>query len=170
MIISDGLKRLAFLLAASDLTEKQLTALFSELRHTSPDVFLRLVRRLRKVNAAVLETELPLGIKRSTRQVTHEKEPTAAQIERLLRVEAGMPIKEAVKLLQESLMRDWILPADALNVPTKLTSEQFRRWLEKVLDYVPASAILHHATSLRNSRVHVDAGDWPLREGPTDDG
>jgi hypothetical protein len=168
MTMSDELKRVAFLLAASDLTEKQLVTLVSELRRSSPETFLRFIRRLRTVNAAILETELPAHVKRRYSMVSKD-EATARQVERLLREEADIPIKEAMKLLRGSLL-EWDLPPSVLQVPARPTSEQFRSWLGKLLEHVPPSTLLHLATSLRNTRVHVETGDWPLKEGPSNAG
>jgi hypothetical protein len=164
--MTNELRRFAFLLAASDLTDKQLAALIGELGRSSPKTVIRLVRRLRTINEAVLETN---QIVRTANPLARDygtgSENVAREIERLLRLDARMSIAEAMTNLSESLSREEKIPSDVRHVPSKSSSDQFRRWVLRILEYVSASTLLHHATALRNKHVHVSDTDWPLREG-----
>lgn len=86
-------------------------------------------------------------------------------ISRLLLQEAGLTTAEAGMRLYQS-MRNGV--GKRTSVPPFRAKQGFRAWLTQLLQSIPPSEVLHHATKVRNDVVHRGAkSDWPLRDRET---
>lgn len=83
-----------------------------------------------------------------------------SRIEHLLRVEAGLTVREAATKLIEMIAERSNEESRDLRPPNRVS---FYNWLLKVSKRVSTSMLLHHATVIRNRYVHDDDTDWPLR-------
>lgn len=165
--MTNELRRFALLLAASDLTDKQVSAIIREIRLLSPLALTKFVRRLRMVHDAVLDVDETPRIRKSTEDVARVgNRAVAMKVQEMLRGEAGMTLSEVMATLGPSLAQEVGAPKETVATSQKVTTSQFHRWLDAILDEVPASIVLHHATAIRNRRVHTSSTDWPLKEGP----
>jgi antitoxin component of RelBE/YafQ-DinJ toxin-antitoxin module len=165
--MTTDLRRVALLLAASDLSEKQLSSVIRELGRLPPELLVRFVRRLRTINDVVLELDEPLRTKKAlVRETTVGKLDVVLKIDDLLRREAGMTVSEAMSALGDSLAREKGIPESVRAAEPKTGTLQFHRWIGRILEYVPASTLLHFATAIRNRHVQTSITDWPLKEGP----
>lgn len=161
------LKRLLLLLAASDAGPRELAALYDEFRRLGAHGFTDLVLRLRDQTISRSDWDLFTDSYRlDFERAEHEErfQAQAADVERLLRVEAGLTVGDAWHRLLEEVGSD-ALPAELRRIPQRATGAQFRRWLSSLFEIVPPRTVLHFASSIRNTQVHRPVGDWPLKGG-----
>lgn len=171
----DSVARLAMLLAAADFTEDEVLQLVRAIRDVRPSELLNRVHVYRHVlrddlpvlrNAAVSvspaqpESEGPLGSKGpqpdSLEPNQGMSDEIAAQVERLLVGEAGLPKLRAAERITESLMKRY----PRRMVPTYNPKDGFPRWLKLLSRTFSASEIMHVAAVIRNTRVHGRSDDW----------
>lgn len=158
VVKSTVFRRLSLILAASNLSDEEITSLLRHVRSTPIAEMLSDIR----VDRALID-EGPISLQAPTPSGKSEfavgelmGKEVAAQIERLLISEAGLTKAGAAQALQVAL-----LPRhpDARNYPFD-SKGGFSRWLRQVASDISMSEILHAAAMIRNSRVHSNGDDW----------
>lgn len=158
VVKSTVFRRLSLILAASNLSDEEITSL---LRHVRSTPMAEMLSDIRVDRALIYEG--PTGIQAPT--PSRKSEPpvgelmgkeVAAQVERLLISEAGLTKAGAAQALQKALLlrhpeaRRYIFDSKG----------GFSRWLRQVASDISMSEILHAAAMIRNSRVHARGDDW----------
>jgi hypothetical protein len=151
-----AVEKLAFLLAASGLSDRVIADAIRTLRSSEVESFLARVRQIRR---GVL-----VGQDFDEREFNREASASANtgvadQIVKLLVDEAHLSPSTAVELLLESFVRSGI---SRKSVPLFRPKEGLKRWVLRLP--LQSSELLHHASKIRNEIVHIHSAAWPLRE------
>jgi hypothetical protein len=160
--MNTGAERLAFLLAASGLSERAIQDSLREVELLGADAVARRVRALR--HAVTTRGSDLFRTESDTYEVgaDRERDEVAAKVSRLLISEAQLSSVEAADRLRKALITaPHLLPNE---IPAFKPKQGFRSWIRRVAGAVPPSELLHHASKIRNSAVHFKPSDWPLRE------
>lgn len=146
-------QQLAVCLAASSITEHALVDAMHDLTHGGVTDFVDQVMRLRHMfRSDEFLSQLELNLNYSPYS------GIADEISRLLRVEARLSASDAARCLQQGIRE-----ISSEKLPPFKPRTGFRQWVERILDQVPPSELLHVATRIRNERVHQPT-HWPLRD------
>jgi hypothetical protein len=160
--VNKSVERLFWLLAASGLSERELQESllwFGRNPEQVIDAILLLRRRLREDSQSLWASEYDR--KMPFEGPSPVPKGFSAQVDRLLRREAGLRAETAARLLFEAIMTDADHP---LTLAPFRAKKDFAEWVNSLANYVPASKVLHHATAIRNRMVHKGSSDWPLRK------
>jgi len=85
----------------------------------------------------------------------------ANQVVNLLRRESALPTNEAARLLLDAIGSPAISEKVRLPDQRKIS---FRDWVVQLAKLVPPAELLRAATVIRNSRLHSQDQDWPLKQ------
>lgn len=149
------------LLALSEMSEHDLYSAIRELTDLPLPAAMDTIVALRKaMDDALHDPSMAMGRKRGgyARLDSGPDTGPVDAIERLLREEAGLPVREAADALLAALVKE----DPGFQGYPPLGKEGFATWLTRLMRHVPPSRLLHLATRLRNSRVHHRPADWPL--------
>ena len=155
-----GIQRLALLLAASGLSDKEIVQLLRSAEKYGPGPILEQVRSIRAAVGELdaispKEKELAADSRIST------EADVVVRIEELLRKEAGMPASAAAAAMERALVSEGLR---SKSLPRFDSKRGLWRWLGRIAAVVPPAKLLHIATRIRNEAVHRPDGDWPLRK------
>ena len=155
--------RLAFLLAASGLSDREIMA---ELKAAERLGNATLIAQVRAIRAAIRKEGWRdlLDVPRAEELKPSTTKNLAKQVDLLLRREAALSAQRAAAVLTRAL-KDEGVPSTA--VPAFRPKKGFASWLNSVARAVSPSMLLHLATRIRNEAIHAPPGDWPLRERKT---
>jgi hypothetical protein len=145
------------LVSRSDLSEADLRLALRELAHMGASDFVSLVRKHRKG----IDVGDPIEQGKRRKPLAGMTRDVADQVDRLLRLEAGLPAAEAARELIATLALP-SLPNSIKNFAKLRIS--FLQWVDRLSTHVPPSEILHAATAIRNSRVHLGTAPWALKK------
>ncbi|WP_153064296.1 hypothetical protein [Acidovorax sp. ST3] len=149
------LKRLYMLLAATNLSTKEIEALALQLKNVETHQFVNAVKFAKKLieefpeNSPELE-DAPLHLSATSN--------VPKKISSLLIDEARLPKTFAMELLAQEIKSrvPWIeIPRDS--------KKGFEAWINRLLFQVTESELLHIATVIRNKYVHTRPSDWRLK-------
>jgi len=159
--------RALLVLAASELNTSELRALAQQVSRGGPGWLIRQISNLREGQWYV-EGRKSASTTRSgfDRERIEEHDSVIRKVETLLLKEAGMSKTSAIKQIISSIKSDASSANAHLPASTKIA---FDVWLARLLDEVPPSLVLHHASKIRNAVVHgsMSRSSWPLSH--TDD-
>lgn len=163
MRVLTPIERLILSLAASGLSRNELQVALTEFQRLNKGDVVAVVDRIREAAAQSFFNESAAWDSSDAEQARKLNSERAAtdQIDRLLRVEAGLSSSEAAELLLRELPANTWFGMPPVKPRKK---EGLRQWLNRLIRVVPASTLLHHATRIRNDRVHDSQSDWPLRD------
>ena len=157
------LRRVLLLLAGSGLSHKEICELVAEMRDLPPRELADATMQLRHNALDSLEDAgLKIGESRKPHGMTRPHRPASdvrRRVELLLREEAGLTVNRAASELLTSLKRERPGVFDTVKEPNK---ESLYNWLRRVEPNIGPSALLHHATLIRNKYAHNPDRDWPL--------
>jgi hypothetical protein len=156
-MVKQLLRKFSLLLAAMDLSDQEIAALLRHLRDQPLDVLIAQLREDRDV--LLKQVKMPLPIIRSAslaEEDTSSGSDIAAQIERLLVVEARLSKAQAAQALRNALTARH----PAAEVAPFASKEGFGRWLKQLIQIFPIAELLHVASAIRNSRAHGTDDDW----------
>lgn len=88
---------------------------------------------------------------------------TIDKVQELLIAQAAISKNEAVKLLTSLIIDD--MPQSAHDIPS-YSKIAFEIWLARLCDVVSPSVVLHHASRIRNMKIHRSGSrsSWPLSQ------
>jgi hypothetical protein len=157
-----SVERLAVLLAASGLSERDITDALRASKNLDEKEFIERVVFLRQFLFSGLDVN---DVSSSGQRIAAGNKDQIRAVERatqLLQTEARLNPTRAADLLCKSLAEDNF---DLENIPKFRTKNGLRNWLIKLP--LQPSELLHHATKIRNRLVHARSAPWPLRERGT---
>lgn len=163
------IKKLCLLIASSDLTENQLREVCEWIDMNGARALAIAVSKIRSAaGKAVSMDNLDddnIELKyRSWNNHSFNKSDltkTSFQVDRLLRNEAGLSALQASEKLVDLLQQSD--KYNSISLP-QLGKQSFRKWIDKLSNYVPYSEILHIAIIIRNKIIHEPESDWPLKD------
>lgn len=151
-----AIEKVAKELANSSLTEDDLRVASQQISHDGWRYLISLVMELRGSRRYEADSRGQVSTSRTAR--TNSSATVAAQIDDLLRKDAGLSAGEAAALLIDGLD----IERSRIPSPTK-SKISFQEWLERLSMSVPPRELLRLATLIRNGLVHRERSDWPLK-------
>ena len=103
--MNPNISRLAMLVAAMQLSKRELRSLVSDLLETNPEEFERLVRMYSEMASSPTTILFDEDVMYPESRVYHASSDVGVRVERLLKVEAGLGTQEAVSLLSDALAK-----------------------------------------------------------------
>lgn len=168
------LEKLVFALALSGLSERELHKALLEIDITGPRFIVDMIIETRRAAKLGLRDLHGFEVSNTAHHYSRKRHRDLTSLEKprndseaifmvddLLRGDAGLNAMDAAAMLSASLSREGIPASDFLPFRPKTG---FRTWLAHLFTKFPPSILLHHATMIRNSAVHMEQGDWPLRK------
>jgi hypothetical protein len=155
-----SLERVVTLLAASGLSDRAIFEGLKEVETYGARAIADLARALRYE----IEIKLVPSISEEldAPKLTFEDKPAHVdlRVTNLLR-ETKLPSTIIADKLSSSISSDAALNTSEL--PPFRPREGLRSWISRLLQSIPPSQLLHHATKVRNDLIHQNPSDWPLR-------
>lgn len=151
-------RRLSMILAASNFSQEEITALLRHVRSTPiPEMLSEIEVERSLLDEAPVSLQVPTSTKRPDASIGEPMgQEMTAQVERLLIQEAGLTKVGAAEALQTALLRRH----PEARYHSFNSKDGFSRWLKQIATDISLSEILHAAAMIRNSRVHGRGDDW----------
>lgn len=155
--MSNGYKKICNILAASNVSEREIYDFLSTIHNISEHEILDHIMDVRKM----LATEFG-NFNHSSKYWNNAPSfeipsETENKIVHLLLEEADLPKTLAVSLMTEELEKRF-----PFSIPSE-SRKGFSNWIRKLLSTIPESELLHIATRIRNEYVHDQKYDWRLK-------
>jgi hypothetical protein len=151
-----GFLKIGVLLAASNITHRELLEFAAELERIGPKGLVRHVDSLKALVESAALSDFEVYTPSQNLQATSA--PASTKIKRLLLEEARLPKVEAMHALASAVLKrhpDVKIPSDS--------RKGFSAWLLKLINVVSESELLYMATTIRNKYVHEAPTDWRLK-------
>jgi hypothetical protein len=157
--MKDNFTRLMLCLASLDLSPTELRGLLKELHGIELGELSAILSTINVPKATARRDSIDLPGFHPDDRTSTKNSSLGYRVERLLRVEAGMTVSQAVDELTNRLrlsdeLRVVELPA--------LSRKSLSDWVTRLARLVPEKEILRCATLVRNEHVHRPTRDWVL--------
>jgi hypothetical protein len=154
--MSNGFKKICNLLAAADISEREVMDFITELERSHVHDIV--------TNISAIKKMLKSGVMDFSTSLEYDQKPyhfqlhsdTEKKIASLLLDEASLPKTMAVSLMTEELSKRY-----HVHIPPE-SRKGFTNWIRKLQEFIPESELLHVATRIRNNFVHDQDYDWRL--------
>ncbi len=151
--MSDVLDRLVMLLAAANLSRREISEIHNAIRRHSPE---ELFWRVNELRHSQLKASAPRPAERRT--IRSDSNWTVGErVAKLLKEEADLSSGMAHNLLINAMIKDGLIDTGAIPPVSK---KAFHDWVDRLTAYIPPRELLRIATEIRNGVVGDDSADW----------
>lgn len=159
--MSRNVERILLLLAASGLSQRAIQDGVKMVEQFGGKEFVDRVMALRQ-RIQTSYSEMPYDeLEAIEFGPRNERSEIANRVVELLLKETSFSTEQAVLELEKSLFEETLQRELHVRFRSK---DGLRKWVERLMEYISPSVILHHATMIRNKFVHYQHADWPLRD------
>lgn len=151
--MSDAFDRLVLLLAAANLTRREIVEIHDALRRRPAE---ELVWRVSELRQAFLKGSGPRNAERRSNR-NDSSWTVGERVARLLKEEASLSSGVARSILAEALVNDRLISEEAI---PSVSKKSFHDWVDRLAQNVPPRELLRIATEIRNGVVGDDSADW----------
>lgn len=151
--MSDAIDRLVLILAAANLTRREIAEIHGALRRYPAE---ELVWRVTELRQALLKGSGPRHTERRTNR-NDSNWTVGERVAKLLKEEASLSSGIAHNILTEALVNDGLISRDAI---PSVSKKSFHDWVDRLAQFVPPRELLRIATEIRNGVVGDDSADW----------
>lgn len=152
--MSTPIYRMAMLLAAARFTDREIMEIQQRMASADPYEIIELIKEYR-------EQENPISTGRTApirMQVKSDHNWSVGErVERLLKIDAGLSSREAVKLLSSALVAEKLIHRNHL---PDLSKKSFSYWADKLSLMIDPKELLRVATQVHNQVVGNNQIDW----------